>query len=134
MSAPTFWFAERGFENSRTPCICMDNPSGGDPIIIAQVEPGFWPGYVNAMCDAATRCFRMADEFSQFAAASAVECPVPGGCAYCAEHGCPRAPVKVETHIDRECARLGHEWPPFRSETDARRTCAHCGLSQSDAA
>ena len=62
-TAPTFWFAERGFENSRTPCICMDNPQGGAPIIIAQVEPGsFWPVYVNAMCDAATSVFRMADE------------------------------------------------------------------------
>ena len=40
--------------------------SGGDPIIIAQVEPNsFWPVYVNAMCDAATRVFRMADELDR---------------------------------------------------------------------
>jgi hypothetical protein len=111
-TAPTFWFAERGFENSRTPCICMDNPSGGDPIIIAQIEPGgFWPGYVNAMCDAATHCFRMAEELS--------------------EHVRKAQAARAETHIDRECRLLGHE---FAHEPDAEvgdaATCIHCGAEQ----
>ena len=71
-TAPTFWFAEFGFENSVEPCICMDNPTGGDPIIIARLQRGgIWKTYVNAMCDAATRCFRMAEELSEALAAKA---------------------------------------------------------------
>lgn len=82
----------------------MDNPSGGDPIIIAQVEPnGFWPTYVNAMCDAATRCFRMADELSAHLARG----------------------QQTETHIDRECARLGHELAD--ADESGVQFCVHCG-------
>jgi hypothetical protein len=59
---PRFWFAA-SFENSRTPCICIDNPSGGDPLIIAQLVPGeFWKNYVLTLIDSANTCLKMADE------------------------------------------------------------------------
>lgn len=115
-TAPSFWFAERGFENSRTPCICVDDPRGGDPLIIAQLQPNeFWPNYVNAMCDAATRCFRMADELSEHLRKQSTK-------------------RRADTHIDRECALLGHEFAlePDADEDDPM-TCIHCGAERSDA-
>lgn len=59
---PRFWFAN-SFENSRTPCICMDDPRGGDPLIIAQLVPGeFWKNYLLTLIDSANTCLKMADE------------------------------------------------------------------------
>lgn len=59
---PRFWYAA-SFENSRTPCICMDDPRGGDPLIIAQLVPGeFWKNYVLTLIDSANTCLKMADE------------------------------------------------------------------------
>lgn len=94
-TAPRFWFAA-SFENSRTPCICMDDPCGGDPLIIAQLVPGeFWKNYVLTLIDSANVCLKMADEIMALNAKRLEQCPSPDGCAYCAEHGCPRAEVVV---------------------------------------
>jgi hypothetical protein len=50
---PRFWFAERGFENSPHPCLCVDDSQGGDPKILAILAVVHRPGDLNGLCQMA---------------------------------------------------------------------------------
>lgn len=45
-----FWFAPHGFENTPHPCICMDDPLGGDPKILALISVIYRPTDLHGLC------------------------------------------------------------------------------------
>lgn len=51
--APRFWFAESGFENSAEPCLCRDDPQGGDPHVLATFSRVLNPDAISELCAAA---------------------------------------------------------------------------------
>ena len=105
---PRFDFYPRGFENTPHPCLIVEDPNGGDPHILALLSVIHRPTDLQGLCDMANAYLDSIDPPPKCPICKD-ECPSPNGCEYCAEHGCPRQAVKVETHIDRECATLGHE-------------------------
>lgn len=56
-----FWIADRAFEVCDGPCICADNPTGGDPLVIAKLAEDarypVWKQYLQALIDAANQRF-----------------------------------------------------------------------------
>lgn len=48
-----FWFAPNGFENTPHPCICMDDPLGGDPKILALISVIYRPTDLHGLCSMA---------------------------------------------------------------------------------
>lgn len=47
--APHFTFMPNGFENTPHPCICMDDPEGGDPKILALISVIYRPRDIEGM-------------------------------------------------------------------------------------
>lgn len=45
-----FWFAPTGFENSDEPCLCRDDPDGGDPHVLATFRRVHSPGAISELC------------------------------------------------------------------------------------
>lgn len=51
--SPRFWFSETGFENTPHPCICVDDPLGGDPKILALISVIYRPTDLHGLCQMA---------------------------------------------------------------------------------
>lgn len=51
--SPRFWFAPNGFENTPHPCLCVDDPQGGDPKILALFSVVHRPQDVAGLCELA---------------------------------------------------------------------------------
>jgi len=106
MPGPRFDFYPNGFENTPHPCLVMDDPQGGDPHIL---------GLFSVL-------YRPADIIGLVQMANSYLAGIEGE-----EIGKVIGKAELETHIDRECAVLGHEWATDH-ENDPP-TCLHCGVA-----
>jgi hypothetical protein len=60
-SSPRFWFAPNGFENSPHPCICVDDPMGGDPKVLGIFAAVHRPADIAALCEMANHWLESTD-------------------------------------------------------------------------
>lgn len=58
---PRFWFAPNGFENTPHPCICVDDPQGGDPKILAIVKVLYRPTDLHGLCGMANHYLALSE-------------------------------------------------------------------------